>query len=186
METATLAAGCFWCTEAVFKRLKGVETVTSGYTGGDAQNPSYEAVSSGQTGHAEAIQITFDPAIISYETLLDVFWATHDPTTMNRQGNDVGTQYRSVIFYHSDAQRETAEKSKAALESSGKYDDPIVTEIVPYTNFYTAEDYHQDFYDNNRGNGYCQLIIDPKIEKLSREFANEIDPDAAGATSSPK
>ncbi|MEX2054993.1 MAG: peptide-methionine (S)-S-oxide reductase MsrA [Candidatus Andersenbacteria bacterium] len=174
VETTTLAAGCFWCTEAIFQRLKGVEEVTSGYAGGDKNDPSYEAVSSGSTGHAEAIQITFDPAIISYEKILEVFFATHDPTTMNRQGADVGSQYRSVIFYHSDEQKAVAEKAKQALEDSGKYDDPIVTDIVPFQKFYSAEDYHQNFYKQNPNNGYCQLIIDPKIEKLTKEFAGQV------------
>jgi len=141
MEVATLAGGCFWCTEAIFKRLKGVESVVSGYAGGDMDNPTYEPVSSGETGHAEAIQITFDPKIISYEKILDVFWHLHDPTTLNRQGADVGTQYRSMIFYHNNQQKRIAKQSKNKVEKSGMYKDPIVTQIVPFRTFYKAEDY---------------------------------------------
>lgn len=174
METATLANGCFWCTEAVFKRLKGIMSVTSGYTGGKRENPSYEEVSSELTGHAEAIQVTFDPQKISYETILDIFWATHDPTTMNRQGNDVGTQYRSAIFYHDEKQKEIGEASMAKLEASHKYEDPIVTQIVPFKTFYNAEDNHKDYYDTNRTAPYCRVIIDPKIQKLLKEFSNEV------------
>jgi peptide-methionine (S)-S-oxide reductase len=174
VETATLAAGCFWCTEAVFQRLKGVTSVISGYAGGDMDKPSYEQVSTGETGHAEAIQIEFDPSVISYDKILDVFWATHDPTTPDQQGSDIGPQYRSVIFYHSDEQKRIAEASKEKLENSGKYDSPLVTEIVPFTKFYSAEDYHQNFYNNNRGYGYCQIVIDPKIEKLTKEFKEDV------------
>lgn len=174
LETATFANGCFWCTEAVFKRIKGIESVISGYTGGTVENPSYEEVSSESTGHAEAIQVTYDPAIISYQTLLDVFFATHDPTTMNRQGNDVGTQYRSEIFYHTDEQKKLAEESKAKLEQSKKYHDPIVTKIEPFTKFYKAEDYHKDYYDSNRSAPYCMVVIDPKIRKLMENFKDEV------------
>lgn len=174
LEKATLAAGCFWCTEAIFQRLKGVQSVVSGYAGGDRPDPSYEAVSTGATGHAEAIQIEFDPQIIPYEKILEVFWKTHNPTTPNQQGSDRGTQYRSVIFYHNDHQRQAAETSKAAMEKSDAYDNAIVTEIVPYTTFYSAEDYHQDFYNNNPTNGYCQLVIDPKIEQLKRDFKENL------------
>jgi peptide-methionine (S)-S-oxide reductase len=173
-ETVTIAGGCFWCTEAIFERLKGVISVTSGYAGGEMDNPSYEQVSGGHTGHAEAIQIEFDPQVISLEKILDVFWKTHNPTTMNRQGNDVGTQYRSVIFYHDDQQKEAALASKKKFEQSGYYKEPIVTEILPFANFYKAEDYHQGFYNNNPGNGYCQLIIDPKIQKLMTEFKEDV------------
>ncbi|MBI2327067.1 peptide-methionine (S)-S-oxide reductase MsrA [Candidatus Curtissbacteria bacterium] len=173
-ETATLAGGCFWCTEAVFKRLKGVQSVTSGYAGGQMDKPSYEAVSSGTTGHAEAIQIIFDPKIISYEKLLEVFFKLHDPTTMNRQGTDVGHQYRSAIFYQDENQRQIALSLKEKLEKSGIYQNPIVTEILPFTNFFKAEDYHQNFYDNNRSYGYCQVVIDPKIKKLMEVFKNEV------------
>lgn len=174
MELATCAGGCFWCTEAIFKRLKGVESVISGYTGGDMQNPSYDQVCSGRTGHAEAIQIDFDPKIIPYEKLLEVFFATHDPTTLNRQGNDSGTQYRSAIFYHSVKQKEAAEKLKEKLQKSGRYTDKIVTEIVPFTNFYKAEEYHQDYYDRNTSYPYCQFIIDPKIKKLLKEYSQDV------------
>lgn len=167
-ETATFAGGCFWCTEAVFKRLKGVKTVISGYSGGKVKNPSYEEVSTGNTGHTEAIKITFDPKVISYEKLLRIFFKLHDPTTLNRQGSDVGSQYRSAIFYHDRQQKQLAEKSKKAFEESGIYQDKIVTEIVPFTNFYKAEDYHQNFYERNCTFSYCRLIIDPKIQKLKK------------------
>ena len=173
-EIATFGGGCFWCTEAIFKRLKGVNSVLPGYSGGDAENPSYQEVSSGATGHTEAIQLTFDPAIIPYAKLLDVFWATHDPTTINQQGADVGTQYRSAIFYHNDGQKKLALQSKRALEKSKKYKDPIVTEIVPYSNFYQAEDYHQNYYDTNRAYPYCRAVIDPKIQKLLKEFSKDV------------
>lgn len=176
LETATLAGGCFWCTEAVFKRLKGVDDVISGYSGGSppagGENPTYEQVCSGQTGHAEVIQLIFDSSIISYDQILDVFWAMHDPTTMNQQGNDIGTQYRSVIFYHSEGQKKIAESSREKLAASGKYRDPIVTEIVPFTNFYKAEEYHQEYYERNKSYPYCQYVIDPKIRKLYKEFVN--------------
>lgn len=175
-ETATLAAGCFWCTEAIFQRLKGVKSVISGYAGGGGPNPSYEAVASGTTGHAEAIQIEFDPAIIPYEKILEVFWKTHNPTTPNQQGSDVGPQYRSVIFYHTPAQQRTALASKERMEASGEYDDSIVTELVPFTGFYSAEDYHQNFYNSNPKNGYCQLVIDPKITKLYKDFKDVVKP----------
>jgi peptide-methionine (S)-S-oxide reductase len=173
-ETATFANGCFWCTEAVFKRINGIESVTPGYTGGTVENPTYDQVSSEATGHAEAIQVVFDPSIISYETILDVFFATHDPTTLNRQGNDVGTQYRSEIFYHDKQQKKTAEKVKTKLEESGKYHDPIVTKIESFTKFYKAEDYHKDYYDSHRSAPYCMVIIDPKIRKLMENFKNNV------------
>jgi peptide-methionine (S)-S-oxide reductase len=174
LKTATLAGGCFWCTEALFKRLKGVESYVPGYTGGNVENPTYEQVCSGTTGHAEAVQIQFDPEIISYEKLLEIFWHTHNPTTLNRQGNDEGPQYRSVIFYHNDNQKKAAEKSKEEAEESKLYSDPIVTEIVPFKNFYEAEDYHKNYYDNNRNQGYCNFVIDPKIHKLLSEFSKEV------------
>lgn len=174
LETVTLAGGCFWCMEAVFKRLKGVESVESGYSGGKSESPSYEQVSGGSTGHAEAIQIKFDPKIIRYEKILEVFWNLHDPTTLNRQGPDTGTQYRSVIFYHDEKQKEEALKSKKEIEESKAYKDPIVTQIVPFKNFYKAENYHQNFYENNPEYAYCQIVIDPKIKKLMREFKNEV------------
>lgn len=173
METATFAGGCFWCTEAIFKRIKGVNKVESGYSGGDMENPSYEKVSSGETGHAEAIQITYDPKIISFEKLLEIFWATHDPTTLNRQGADAGTQYRSVIFYHDGKQKEIAEKSKKDNEPYFK--DGIVTEILPFEKFYKAEEYHQNYYDTYQStNAYCSLVIDPKIQKLLTKFNSEV------------
>lgn len=164
METATLAGGCFWCTEAIFKRLKGVVSVLPGYTGGKTENPTYEQVCSGKTGHAEAIQVTFDPKIISFEQLLNVFFHLHDPTTLNRQGNDVGAQYRSAIFYHNENQKKIAEKLKKPN---------YVTEIVPYTNFFKAEEYHRDYYAKNFYQPYCQYVIEPKITKLYKDY-NEI------------
>ncbi|HWY79955.1 MAG TPA: peptide-methionine (S)-S-oxide reductase MsrA [Candidatus Sulfotelmatobacter sp.] len=174
MESAIFANGCFWCTEAIFKRLRGVASVTPGYTGGNMKNPTYEDVSSESTGHAESIQIKFDPTIISYHTLLDVFWATHDPTTINQQGNDVGTQYRSEIFYQNDGQKKIAEESKKKLEQSGTYHSPIVTKIEPFTKFYEAEEYHKDYYDSNRFAPYCMVVINPKIQKLMKHFKDEI------------
>ncbi|HEX6484803.1 MAG TPA: peptide-methionine (S)-S-oxide reductase MsrA [Ktedonobacteraceae bacterium] len=174
LETATLASGCFWCTEAVFERLKGVTSVVSGYAASEVANPSYEEVCSGRTGAAEATQITFDPSIISFEKLLEIFWHVHDPTTLNRQGNDVGTQYRSGIYYHNDEQKRIALASKEALEKSGAYKKPVVTEIVPFTNFYPAEDYHKEYYDRNRSQPYCQYVIDPKVRKLLKEYRKEV------------
>ncbi|MBI4283410.1 MAG: peptide-methionine (S)-S-oxide reductase MsrA [Chloroflexi bacterium] len=174
IEIATLAGGCFWCTEAIFKRLKGVKSVLPGYAGGHVENPSYEEVCSGATGHAEAIQIEFDPSQISFETILDVFWHTHDPTTLNRQGNDTGPQYRSVIFYHNERQRQIAEESKRKLSQEGTYKDPIVTEIVPFTNFYIAEDYHKNYFERNRDKLYCVLVISPKIRKLLEKYSKEV------------
>ena len=173
-QTATLAGGCFWCTEAVFKRLKGVSAVQSGYAASQVSNPSYRQVCTGKTGAAEAIQVTYDPTIISYETLLDVFWSTHDPTTLNRQGNDVGTQYRSGIYYQNDEQKQVALASKAQLEKSGTYKHPVVTEIAAFTNFYPAEKDHENYYDENRSQGYCMVIIDPKIKKLLKTYGNEL------------
>ncbi len=165
-EVATLGGGCFWCLEAVFERVPGVLKVTSGYAGGTRENPSYEEVCEGKTGHAEVVQIEFDPKQISYDQLLDVFWRAHDPTTLNRQGPDVGTQYRSIILYSSDAQRRAAEKSKAELSAAGTYNSPIVTEIVPLVRFYKAEAYHQDYYRNNPHAPYCTFVIAPKLKKL--------------------
>lgn len=173
-ETATLAAGCFWCVEAVFSRLKGVERVVSGYAGGTVAHPTYQEVCSDETGHAEAVQITFDPEVISFAGLLEVFWRSHDPTTPNRQGADVGSQYRSAIFCHDERQRVTAEQSKREVEAARLWPDPIVTEIVPFTNFYEAEGYHQDYYRLNPFAGYCRLVIDPKIAKLRKEFASRL------------
>ena len=173
-ETATLANGCFWCSEAIFKRLKGVKSVTPGYAGGTIKNPSYDQVCNGTTGHAESIQIVFDPSVIDFDKILNIFWHTHNPTTLNRQGNDVGTQYRSAIFYHNEKQREIAEKSKKDLEKERIYKDSIVTEVIPFRNFYTAENYHKDYYDNNKQAAYCKIVIDPKIRKLLKEYENDI------------
>jgi len=174
VETATLAGGCFWCTEAIFKRLKGVHSVLPGYSGGKRENPTYEQVCSGATGHAEAIQIEFDPTLIPFEKLLDIFWHTHNPTTLNQQGNDIGTQYRSSIFYHSEKQKEIAKKSEEALEKEKLYPDPIVTEIVPFEKFYEAENYHKDYFDKNQNQSYCNFVIDPKIHKLLKEYGNDV------------
>ena len=163
-EIATLGGGCFWCIEAVYERIDGVREVISGYAGGDEADPTYEEVCSGSTGHAEVVQIHFDPEVISYEEILDLFWKAHDPTTVNRQGADVGTQYRSIILYDSEAQGRAAERSKAA--AAADFDRPIVTEIVPLTAFYKAETYHQDYYQNNPRAGYCTFVIRPKLQKL--------------------
>ena len=170
-DTATFASGCFWCTEAIFQELKGVEKVVSGYTGGHVKNPAYREVSEGTTGHAEAVMISFDPGEITYLQLLEVFFLTHDPTTLNRQGADVGTQYRSAIFYHNEKQRSEAEKTRKALDEAGIWDDPIVTEIEPPGAFYTAENYHQDHINNNRSAPYCNFVIVPKIEKFRKTFS---------------
>lgn len=174
LEIATLANGCFWCTEAMFSRVKGIKSVIPGYSGGKTRNPSYEQVCTGITGHAETIQIGYDPKIISFEKILDIFWHTHDPTTLNRQGNDVGTQYRSAIFYHDKNQKNIAEKSKKELEKEGVFKNPIVTEIIPYSNFYPAEDYHKEYYENNRNAPYCSFVIDPKIQKLLQKYSDKI------------
>lgn len=174
IETATFGSGCFWCTEAIFTSLKGVEKVTSGYSGGTKANPTYKEVCSGTTGHAEVIQVEFDPEVITYNELLEVFWKTHDPTTLNRQGNDVGTQYRSVIFYQNENQKKLAEYYKTQLENSKIWDNPIVTEIVPYKNFYTAEDYHQNYYEQNTTQPYCSFVITPKIEKFKKIFKEKL------------
>jgi peptide-methionine (S)-S-oxide reductase len=174
LEIATLANGCFWCTEAIFSRVMGIKSVIPGYSGGITNNPSYEQVCTGITGHAETVQIEYDPKIISFERILDIFWHTHDPTTLNRQGNDVGTQYRSAIFYHDENQKNIAEKSKKELEKEGVFRDPVVTEIVPISNFYPAEDYHKEYYENNRNAPYCSFVIDPKIQKLLQKYSNKI------------
>lgn len=174
MELATFGGGCFWCTEAIFKRLKGVASVLPGYSGGTTDNPTYEIVSTGATGHVEAIQIEFDPSIIPYNKLLDIFWHTHNPTTLNQQGADRGTQYRSAIFYHNEKQKEIAEQSKKELEKSHLYKDPIVTELVPFTTFYPAENYHKNYYDKNTSAPYCTFVIDPKIQKLLKEFGDDV------------
>ena len=173
-QSATLAGGCFWCLEAVFEELRGVERVESGYAGGTVPNPSYEAVCSGTTGHAEVVQITFDPDIVSFRDLLDVFFVIHDPTTANRQGGDVGSQYRSVIFFHDEPQRIAAEEAIAQLAASQVYDDPIVTEVVPLDVFYPAEEYHRDYYRRNPGQGYCQVVIAPKVAKARERFVAKL------------
>ena len=175
MQIATLANGCFWCSEAIFKRLKGVKSVLPGYSGGIVENPSYEQVCTGKTGHTESIQIEFDPTVIPYEKILDVFWHTHDPTTLNRQGNDVGTQYRSAIFYHDQKQKEIAEKSKRDLEKAGVYKNPIVTEITPFKNFYVAEDYHKNYYEEHQDAPYCSVVINPKVRKLIQKYGNDLE-----------
>lgn len=174
IEIATLAGGCFWCTEAIFKRLKGVISVKPGYSGGEVENPSYEDVCTGKTGHAESIQIEFNPDIIPFGKILDVFWHTHDPTTINQQGNDMGPQYRSVIFYHSEEQQEEAESSRQQLEKEKVFENPIVTEIVPFTNFYEAENYHKDYFDRNKQYPYCNYIITPKIQKLLEKYGKDV------------
>ncbi|MBV2246912.1 MAG: peptide-methionine (S)-S-oxide reductase MsrA [Lentimicrobium sp.] len=172
-DTATFGSGCFWCTEAIFQELNGVISVESGYSGGKRANPTYDQVSSGASGHAEVTQIVYEPEKISFEDLLEVFWKTHDPTTLNRQGADVGTQYRSIIFYHNAKQKELAEKYKAELDSSGAWDNPIVTEISPYTAFYKAENYHQNYYNNNPNAAYCTFVIGPKLEKFRKVFKDK-------------
>lgn len=172
LEQATFGAGCFWCIEAVFQRLNGVEQVVSGYAGGHTEDPTYYDVIGGGTGHAECAQITFDPSIISYEKLLEVFWKTHDPTTLNRQGADVGTQYRSVILFHNDAQQKAAENIKQQLDASGAWGNPIVTEIAPLNAFYQAELHHQNYYNQNGNNSYCQFVIVPKLAKFDKIFSD--------------
>ena len=174
METATFAGGCFWCLEAVFMRLKGVGRVESGYAGGHVDNPTYRAVCAGTTGHAEVVQAEFDPEEISYRELLDVFFAIHDPTTLNRQGNDVGTQYRSAIFYHNDEQKREAEQTIKEFTTEKIWDNPIVTEVVSLEKFYPAEDYHREYYDRNPEQGYCQFVISPKVGKLRQKFADKL------------
>ena len=171
-ETAVLAGGCFWCTEAIFKSLRGVTSVMPGYTGGTLKNPSYDQVATGRTGHAESVKIEFDPAVISYGDLLTVFFNTHDPTTLNRQGNDVGTDYRSAIFFATPEQEKAAHDTIAELDGAKAYDKPIVTEVVPLEEFFPAEDYHRDYYEMNRGQPYCELVIAPKLEKFQKRFAD--------------
>jgi peptide-methionine (S)-S-oxide reductase len=174
-ELATLGGGCFWCVEAVFEQLRGVSAVESGYCGGGETAPTYEQVCTGRTGHAEVVQITFDPSVISFNDLLDIFFATHDPTTLNRQGNDAGTQYRSAIFYHSNAQREAAERKIAELNQSQVWSNPIVTQVVPFETFFPAEAYHQGYYQANQQVPYCQIVISPKLAKLRRKFAEQLN-----------
>jgi len=174
LESATFAGGCFWCTEAVFEKLKGVTKVVSGYTGGTIKNPAYREIVTGRTGHAESIQITYNPNEISYRELLDVFFSTHNPTTLNRQGYDVGTQYRSAIFYHNDKQKSEAEKMIKELTEARVYDAKIVTEVKPFTVFYTAEKYHQDYYINNKDQPYCENVINPKLQKFIKKYKTKI------------
>ena len=177
LDTATFGAGCFWCVEAVFQRLKGVQSVTSGYSGGTLENPTYKQVCTGTTGHAEVCQIVFDPQQIGYIDLLQAFFSSHDPTTLNRQGADEGTQYRSAIFYHSDQQRAEAEKTKKELNAAGAFDNPIVTEIAPFTKFYKAEDYHQNYFNENGSQPYCSFVIRPKLEKFKKVFKEKLKPE---------
>ncbi len=174
LDTATFGAGCFWCVEAVFQRLEGVEKVVSGYTGGTVVNPTYKQVCTGETGHAEVCQITYNPKKISFAELLEVFWQTHDPTTLNRQGNDVGTQYRSAIFYHNEEQRRLAEEYKKKLNAAAIFPNPIVTEISPLKVFYKAEDYHQNYYNENGSQPYCAYVVRPKVEKFEKVFKNKV------------
>jgi peptide-methionine (S)-S-oxide reductase len=173
-ETATLAGGCFWCVEAVFDDLRGVESVVSGYTGGEVERPTYNQVCAGTTGHAEAVQIKFDPSVVSFREILEVFFTVHDPTTLNRQGADVGTQYRSAIFYHTPEQKEIAARTIAALEGEKLWDAPVVTEIVPLTEFYPAEDYHQEYFQNNPNQPYCRAVVAPKVSKFRQKFLEKL------------
>ena len=174
LEIATLANGCFWCTEAIFQRLNGVEKVTSGYSGGKVKNPTYNEVTSGETGHAEVIQIQFNPSVITFQEILDVFFATHDPTTLNRQGYDVGTQYRSAIFYHSTAQKDVAEAFIKVLTDAKVFDKKIVTQVNPFEAFYDAEAYHQNYYNNNKNQGYCVAVINPKLDKFIKKYKDKL------------
>ncbi len=173
-EVATLAGGCFWCLEAVFDELKGVESVESGYTGGKVPNPTYAQVCDGDTGHAEAVRVTFDPSVISYHDLLTVFFAIHDPTTLNRQGNDVGTQYRSAIFYHDDEQKKIARQVIQEITDASIWDGPIVTEVTPFDKFYLAEDYHQEYFAHNSFQPYCRIVIAPKVSKFRKQFVDRL------------
>jgi peptide-methionine (S)-S-oxide reductase len=174
LQIATFGSGCFWCTEAIFERVKGVKSVVSGYSGGSVPNPTYDAVCSGKTGHAEVVQIKFDSSLVSYDELLEIYWKMHDPTTLNRQGADVGTQYRSVIFYRDIVQKNKAESYKSELSKAGIWNDPIVTEISPLTKFYVAEKYHQDYYDQNPNQGYCTFVITPKLDKFEKVFKDKL------------
>jgi len=176
MDTATFGGGCFWCIEAIFQQVEGVVSVSSGYMGGKRENPTYEQVCSGATGHAEVVQVVFDTAKVSFVELLEIFWGVHDPTTLNRQGADVGTQYRSVIFYHSEAQHQLAEEFKKKLDASGAFNDPVVTEISPASKYYIAEKYHQNYFNDNGGQPYCSIVIRPKLEKFRKVFANKLKP----------
>lgn len=174
LQTATFAGGCFWCLEALFQRIKGIQSAIPGYAGGTIPNPTYEQVATGTTGHAETIQITFDPSVTPYRELLDIFWHTHNPTTLNRQGNDVGPEYRSIIFYHTAVQQQEALTSQKALEAEGIYEDPIVTQIIPYSNFYPAEDYHKNYYERHKNQPYCSFVIGPKVQKLLQQYPEDI------------
>lgn len=174
LKKATFGGGCFWCVEAVFERLKGVKSAVSGYAGGNVENPTYKQICTGTTGHAEVCQIEYDPSVITYKELLEVFFYTHDPTTLNRQGNDVGTQYRSVIFYHDDEQKQAAEEYIKELNAKGVWDNPIVTELSSLTKFYPAEGYHQDYYANNPNEGYCRVVINPKLKKFKARFKDKL------------
>ncbi len=174
MEIATLANGCFWCTEAIFQRLKGVEKIISGFSGGRTRNPSYKEVVTGRTGHAEVIQIEFDSEVISFKEILDVFFSTHDPTTLNRQGYDRGTQYRSAIYYHNSEQKKVAESFIKDLSAAEVFDDPIVTEVTEFDKFYAAEDYHQNYYNNNKTQGYCMAVINPKLKKFLKKYKSKL------------
>lgn len=174
LDTITLGAGCFWCVEAIFDQLKGVEKVVSGYSGGNVKNPSYKEVCNGVTGHAEVCQLFYNPDVISFEEILEVFWQTHDPTTLNRQGNDIGTQYRSAIFYHTDQQRQIAEYYKQKLNTDKVFDNLVVTEISAFTNFYPAEDYHQDYFELNGEQPYCTAVIKPKVDKFKKLFKDKV------------
>lgn len=174
VDTATFAGGCFWCTEAIFTRVKGVGSVVSGYSGGHVINPSYREICTGRTGHAEAIQIVFEPAQVSYLELLEIFFKTHDPTTLNRQGADVGTQYRSAIFYHNEEQKKLASSIIASLDDEKIWNDPIITEVTEFSNFYPAESYHQSYFENNPGEGYCRIVIQPKVDKFSKVFRDKL------------
>jgi peptide-methionine (S)-S-oxide reductase len=174
IDTATFGAGCFWCVEAVFQRMNGVISVKSGYSGGTVKNPSYKEVCQGTTGHAEVCQLTYDKTKVSFDELLEVFWKTHDPTTLNRQGNDFGTQYRSAVFYHNEEQKKLAEKYKEEINKSGAYPNPIVTEITAFTKFYPAEDYHDNYFNQNGSEPYCRYVIQPKVEKFEKIFKDKV------------
>jgi len=173
-EIATLGGGCFWCVEAIYQDVQGVETVVSGYAGGQTVNPTYKQICTGNTGHAEVVQLTFNPTVISYEALLYIFWRTHDPTTLNRQGGDIGTQYRSIILYHNEQQKQIAEQSKVKTDGSDLWADPIVTEIVPLTTFYSGEEYHQNYFRTNPYQPYCMAVINPKVQKFRKQFQDRL------------
>ncbi|OWY25123.1 peptide-methionine (S)-S-oxide reductase [Sphingobacteriales bacterium UPWRP_1] len=178
LEVATLGGGCFWCLEAVYQSLEGVVKVESGYSGGNVKNPSYKEVCTGRTGHAEVVQVTFNPAVITYQDIIDIFWHIHDPTTLNRQGNDVGTQYRSAVFYHNAAQQAIAQQSKDEAQISGTWLSPIVTEIVPFTVFYKAEDYHQNYFNDNPNQPYCVYVVNPKVQKFRKQYKDRLKEEA--------